>query len=296
MTAKSAVKIRTALTLLAAVLLFSAPAAQRQETQSVRQETPRTAESGRGAKRSRRVAKTATRPEPPSPFWRVRVSPEPPFAVTLEAENAPLAEVAAELSRQLKVPVTVGPALARRLVTLEVEGFTPEAAARALAPQPFAAYLLSGDPAQPPACLGIFLNAASDPPPAADGLVRGRSELVMFGGDTEDGAGPSAGQAADAADRLPSVRFEEGTLAVRARRQPLMVVLYLVAEKLGVPFEALEETDELVDAEFSTSSLEYALRSLSPAATLYVTKNLVTQETTPVRLVLARGGQYAKPR
>jgi hypothetical protein len=293
-----AVKTRVALILLVAALLVSAPAAGRQEPPSARRtEAPPAAENGRGTKRTRRPAKAVPRREPRAPFWRVRVSPEAPFAVTLEAEEAPLAEVAAELARQLKVPVTVSPALARRAVTLEVEGFTPEAAARALAPQAFAAYLLTGDPAQPPECLGIFLNAASDPPPATDGLVRGRSELVMFGGNTEDGTGQSEGPAAGAQeDRLPSVSFAEGTLAVRARRQPLMVVLFLVAEKLGVPFEALEETDELIDAEFSTSSLDYALRSLSPAATLYVTKNLVTQEVNPVRLVLARKRQHAKPR
>jgi len=73
---------------------------------------------------------------------------------------------------------------------------------------------------------------------------------------------------------------------VRAHKQPLSVVLFKIANEIGVPFELRYESPEVVDVEFSNYTLEQALRSLSPEVRFYYRLDLQTFQAQPLRMAL----------
>ena len=77
--------------------------------------------------------------------WRVRVKHESTFFLTARANEAPLSQIAAEFSRQLKAPVILSRVMQKQLVTLDFQDVPLESALQILAPLPFIHYELQGN-------------------------------------------------------------------------------------------------------------------------------------------------------
>jgi hypothetical protein len=161
-----------------------------------------------------------------------------------------------------------------------------------LAPLPYIDYELSGDGATQPRVLGIFLYAFNEEPPAHDAVAKGSEEAILITGNTEEGT--EAYEKEHQKDDAPlSVKFERNLVSVRARQQPLTVVLYEIASKVDIPFEMKYESSDLVDVNFSNYTLEQAARALSPNIRLYQRVNLTNYESTPLRLSLVQPANSA---
>ncbi|MDQ1591902.1 MAG: hypothetical protein QOG71_2529 [Pyrinomonadaceae bacterium] len=218
-----------------------------------------------------------------TPLWTLKVTKKTPISMTLSSKNGQLSEIAAEMSKRLKVPVILTPLMQKQRITQAFEAMPLEGALRLLAPQVYVDYELSGDGAQPKP-IGIYLQGMNEQPPAEASVVKGDSEAILIEGNTEDGM--EATNVKDE-DRSPlRVTVEKNQLSVKARKQPLTAVLYEIASKVDIPFEMKYESTELVDVDFNNFTMEQAVRTLSPNIRLYQRTNLTSYEVRPLRLVL----------
>jgi hypothetical protein len=218
------------------------------------------------------------------PPWNLKVTRKAPASITLSAKNGSLSEIASEISRRLKVPVILTPLMQRQRISQEFEALPVEGALRLLAPQVYIDYELSGDAAAMPKIVGIYLQGLNEQPPADAAVVKGGSEALLIEGNTEDRI-----EVADEkeAEKQPlRVTFEKNQISVHARKQPLTAVLYEIASKVDIPFEMKYESTELVDLDFSSYTMEQAVRTISPNIRLYQRTNLSNYEVRPLRLVL----------
>ncbi|MDT5158071.1 MAG: hypothetical protein QOC99_2899 [Acidobacteriota bacterium] len=227
------------------------------------------------------AATTAQAKEKP---WSVKMTRSAPQTFTIKAKDASMSEIAGELSRLLKVPVTLSPVMSKQRVTLDFGGLNLEATLRMLAPQPYIDYVAGGDEAQPKP-LAIYLQANNERAPSTTAAVHGNTEAILIEGDTEEGTDSEAQKKKEEEDPL-RVTFANNQLSVRARKQPLSVVLFKIANEVGVPFELRYESPETVDIEFTNYPLEQAFRSLSPGVRFYYRLDLQTFQVQPLRLAL----------
>lgn len=248
---------------------------------------PAAASARQGAAPDRQDARPAKQPAAPAAAkpWSLKMSEAAPHTFTLKSKEANVSEVAAELSRLSGVPVSVGPQLAKQKLTLEFGGMNLVAALRMLAPQSYVDYVAGGDGGAEPKPLAAYLLAAGEPQPSATAAVRATTEAILIEGNTEEGTDAEPRKEKEEENPL-SVSYANNYLSVRARKQPLTVVLFKIASEVGVPFEMRHETSELVDVEFSNYTLEQALRSLSPGVRFYYRLDLQTFQMQPLRLAL----------
>jgi hypothetical protein len=228
---------------------------------------------------------TAAQAKDAAKGWSVRMSKAAPHTFTVKAKEAPLSEVAGEFSRLLKVPFTLSPLLEKQRVSLDFSGMNLESALRMLAPQAYIDYVAGGDDLQPKA-LAVYLHAFNERPPSLTATVKGNSEAILIEGDTEEGVGDEETRKKREAENPLRVTFAQRQLSVRARKQPLTVVLFKIASEIGVPFEMRWESPDLVDVEFDNYSIEQAVRTLSPAVRLYYRMDLQSFDVQPLRLAL----------
>jgi hypothetical protein len=229
--------------------------------------------------------KPAEAAQSPAKGWSVRMSKGAPHTFTVKARESPLTEIAAELSKLTKVPVTLSPLMARQKVSLDFAGLNLEATLRMLAPQGYVDYVAGGEAGDEPKPLALYLLGANEKAPATTAAVRGNSEAILIEGDTEEGTDSEAQKKRVEEDPL-RVTWSNNQLSVRARKQPLSVVLYKIASEVGVPFEMRYESAELVDVEFQNYPLDQAFRSLSPGVKFYYRVDLQTFQVQPLRLAL----------
>jgi len=229
--------------------------------------------------------KTAAKDLPPGkdklPFT-LRVTDDQIIGISLKAKDVPLKQIATELSRRLKIPVLVTTIMEKHLVTTNFSDLVIEPALQMLAPQVFIDYEIDSTPGKQPRPVGIYLQGYNEPPPSENAVVRGNSDVMVIEGDTEDNGTPSEKADEDAL----KVSYEKGSLSVRAKKEPLVVILYGIANELGIPLEVRNEVTDLVTVNITKSSIEYALQQLGPNIRLYVRTDLQIQEKTPLRLVL----------
>lgn len=270
-------------TLCAVIILLCAPTtafpkSQQSEPRTDNQTKPAEATQPKPAKREQ----TAQKPLEKGAF-RLRLSKSQPKTISLRALEAPMPEIASELGREYKVPVQLSPVMQKQLITIEFSEMPLDAALRMLAPQPYVDYESGGDFEQPKP-LAIYLHALNEPPPALSASVKNSSEAILIEGDTEEGVErPDSSKE----EEIPlSVSFAKNQLSVRARKQPLTVVLFKVASVLSVPFDLRFDSNEIIDIDFSNQPLDQAVRSLSPAIRFYYRTDLQTFETLPLRLAL----------
>jgi hypothetical protein len=221
------------------------------------------------------------------PLWRLSVSKETPPTMTLKAKNAPLKDIAAELSRKLKVLVILSPLMQKQRVTMDFENVPIEGAVKMLAPLPYVDYEISGDPNEPQHLMGIYLYAFNEEPPDRNAVAKGSEEAILVEGNTEEGTDAYEKQR-EKDDTPLLVKVDKNMLSVRARKQPLSVILYEIAHKVDIPFEMKYESSDLVDVNFTNYTLEQAVRTLSPNIRLYQRVNLTNYESMPLRLLLVQ--------
>jgi hypothetical protein len=158
-----------------------------------------------------------------------------------------------------------------------------EPAMQQLAPQVFIDYEIDTAAGKSPRPLGIYLQGYNEPPPAENAVVKGNSDVMVIEGDTED-----TGEAKDKDDKEQelTVKYEKGELSVIARKQPVIVVLYAIANELGIPLQVTNEVVDPISVNIQKSSVESALQQLNQNIRLYVRADLMTQERRPLRIVL----------
>jgi hypothetical protein len=118
-------------------------------------------------------------------------------------------------------------------------------------------------------------------------VVKGGDEAILISGNTEEGT-EEYQKKLEQEDLPLIVKFEKNLLSVRAKQQPLAVVVAQIAGKVDIPFEMKYESTDLVDVSFSNYTMEQAARAISPNVRLYQRVNLTTYEATPLRLLLVR--------
>ena len=271
-------------TLCAALVLLTVLASASPVAQDAKPRADKKAKTGEAAQTKPPVSE----PLPDEPLekgkWRLVVSKGSPRFVTLQALEAPIDEIASALGREFNVPVQLSPLMKQQTVTIEFGQLPLDAALRSLAPQPYVDYEMGGDLAQPRP-LGIYLHALNEPSPSLSAAIKNSSEAILIEGDTEEGT--DLAEDSKKQDEQPlTVSFAKNQLSVRARKQPLVVVLYKVANVLSVPFDLRHDSTEVVDVDFINQPLDQAVRSLSPAIRLYYRTDLQTFETMPLRLAL----------
>lgn len=219
------------------------------------------------------------------PFWRLRVSKASPRMLSLKAKGAPLTEIVSELSKKLSVPVLLSPLMQKQRVTLDFENMPLEGAVRLLAPLPYIDYEVGGDLSGQRRLIGVFLYAFNEEPPSRNVNTSGSMEAVLIEGNTEEGTEAYEKQQQKEENPL-RVQFEHNRLSVRARKQPLSVVLYEIASKIDIPFDMKYVSTEVVNVNFSSYAIEDAVQAIAPNVRLLVRTNLTNSETIPLRLAL----------
>ena len=67
------------------------------------------------------AAATQSPAKPPVKSWSVRMSKSAPYTFTVKAKESPLPEIADELAKLTKVPVTLSPVMAKQKVTITLD-------------------------------------------------------------------------------------------------------------------------------------------------------------------------------
>jgi hypothetical protein len=210
--------------------------------------------------------------------FRLRITKGHLTGVSLKADKASLTEIAADLSKLLAAPVSLGPTMQKQIITVEFADIPLEPAMRLLAPRVFMDYEIRAD-AQPK-LLGIFLVGQDDPDPAKDAIVQGSSQALLFEGNTEETVEQPV------AEEPLQVDLEDDNLTIKSKKQPLIALLITIADVLGVPAEIKYESNEIVDTVIKNTPFEDAIPRLSPNIRLYVRADLTRSERTALRLVL----------
>ena len=214
--------------------------------------------------------------------FTLRITNDQIIGISLKAQDVKLKEVASELSRRLKIPVLLTPIVERHPITTNFSDLVLEPAMQMLAPQVYIDYEIDSSPGKQPRPLAIYLQGYNEPPPADNAVVRGNSDVMVVEGDTEDTGNDSKTKE----DQELKVKYEKGLLTVNARKQPLVIVLYAIANELNVPLEVKNEVADLVNISIAQASVDSVLQQLGPNIRLYVRADLQLQERRPLRMVL----------
>lgn len=218
--------------------------------------------------------------------WSVRATRQTPQTFSVKAKDARVADITNELSRLLKIPIVLSPVMEKQRVTVDFSGMNLEGTVRLLAPQVFVDYAVGGEGQFEPKPLAIYLQALNERPPSPNESVKSNSEAILIEGDTEEGTGDEEAQRKrDEANPL-KVSYVKNQLSVRARQQPLSVVLFKIASEVGIPFEMRYDSTEMVNVEFNNYTLEQAVRALSPSVRLFYRADLQNYDVQPLRLAL----------
>jgi hypothetical protein len=112
---------------------------------------------------------------------------------------------------------------------------------------------------------------------------------MLIEGNTEDGAAQESGEEKSKDEEEPPLRvvFLQNQLTVKAKQQPLPLVLLKIGETLGIPVDVQNEKMDPIDANISKLSVEDAVRQLSPNIKMFVRADLTRSERRALRLVLA---------
>lgn len=203
------------------------------------------------------------------------------IGVSLKAKDINLKAIASELSKQLKIPILLTPIVEKHMVTVNFSDLVIEPAMQMLAPQVFIDYEIDTTPGKQPRPVAVYLQGYNERPPADNAVVKSASDVMVIEGDTEDD-----GTRKEEEEEDLKITFEKGQLSVKSKKQPLVVVLYGIANQLGIPLEVKNEVMDLVTVNINKSSVESALQELGPHIRLYLRADLLVGDRRPLRLVL----------
>jgi len=225
------------------------------------------------------------------PSFVLTVKTRPILNISLKAEKTKVSAVAQELAKQLKVPVQLGKERQNELLTVEFSELTLEPALQLLAPQVYVDYEINTGEMMPKP-LAIFLLDQNQGEPPLSRAVNGSTQSMLIEGNTEDGVEPETDEAKQKLEEQPlRITFQNGLLSVKAKKQPLPLVLLKIGEEMGIPVELPNQTDSIVDTEISKLPLEDVVRQLSPHIRLFLRADLTHAERRALRLVLADQAQ-----
>jgi len=225
------------------------------------------------------------------PSFVLTVKTRPILNISLKAEKAKVSEVAQELSKRLKVPVQLGKERQKELITVEFSELTLEPALQLLAPQVYVDYEINtGEMMPKPLAIYLFDENQGEPPLSA--AVNGSTQSMLIEGNTEDGVEPETDEAKQKLEEQPlRITYQNKLLTVKAKKQPLPLVLLKVGEQTGIPVEIQDQTVSIVDTEISKLPIEDVVRQLSPHIRLFLRADLTHAEKRALRLVLAEQAQ-----
>jgi hypothetical protein len=230
----------------------------------------------------------------PKPAYVLTVKTKPILNISLKAEKARVADVAQALSDRLKVPVVLGKAQQNEKITVEFSELTLEPALQLLAPQVYVDYEIDTGTLNPKP-LGIYLFDANQGEPPLTAAVNGNTQSMLIEGNTEDGVEPQTDEAKQKLEQQPlRITFANNLLTVKAKKQPLPVVLLKIGEEIGIPVEIQDQAVTIIDTEISKLPVEDVVRQLSPHIRLYLRADLTRAEKRALRLVLAGQAQASQ--
>jgi hypothetical protein len=225
------------------------------------------------------------------PAYALTIKTRPILNLSLKAEKARVADIAQQISDRLKIPVVLGKDRQNEFITVEFSELTLEPALQLLAPQVYVDYEVDTG-ALTPKPLGIYLFDANQGEPPLSGAVNGSTQSMLIEGNTEDGVEPQTDEAKQKLEEQPlRIVFEKGLLTVKAKKQPLPVVLLKIGEQIGIPVEIQDQSVTIVDTEISKLPVEDVVRQLSPHIRLFLRADLTRAERRALRLVLAEQAQ-----
>ena len=226
------------------------------------------------------------KPGPKLPYT-LTVKMRPILNISLKAEKAKMSEVSQELSKKLKVPIFLGPERQNELITVEFSELTLEPALQLMSPTVYLDYEIDTGSGEPPKPLGIFFYDANQAEPPATAVVTGTGQSMLIEGNTEDGVEPEGGEAKKEDEQPLRITYENKLLTVKAKKQPLSLVLLKIGEELGIPVDIQTQNLTEVDTEISKLPVEDVVRQLSPHIRLFVRADLTRAEKRALRLVYA---------
>ena len=219
--------------------------------------------------------------------FTLKVKTKPILNLSLKAEKAKLVDVSQELSKRLKVPVFLGPALEKQMVSVEFNELTLEPALQLLAPAVYIDYEVNMATAAPPQPIGIFLYADNQSEPPVNAVVPGNTQSLLIEGNTEEGVEPQSEEDKKKQEEQPlRILFEKNHLSVKAKQQPLSLVLLKIGEQLGIPVEIGYSSTDTVSTEINKLPVEDVIRQLAPNILLFVRADLQHSDRRALRLVL----------
>jgi len=249
-------------------------------TLSVAQKPAPAADTKQGAKEAKPAdAKPATKLP-----YTLTVKLRPILNISLKAEKAKISEVSQELSKKLKTPIFLGPERQNELITVEFSELTLEPALQLMSPTVYVDYEIDTGSGEPPKPLGIFFYDANQSEPPATAVVTGTGQSMLIEGNTEDGV-PTEGE--EKKEEPLRITYDNKLLSVKAKKQPLSLVLLKIGEELGIPVDIQTQNLTEVDTEISKLPVEDVVRQLSPHIRLFVRADLTRAEKRALRLVYA---------
>jgi hypothetical protein len=268
---------RTAALLVLALLVFGTSARSQEAKQA-------------GAQEPKPQPKESTAPDkkPVKPGFAWTIKKQPILNLSLKAEKAKMSEVAQALSEKLKIPVFLGPERQKETISIEFSELTLEPALQLMSPTVFVDYELDTGSMNPPKPLGIFFYDVNQGEPPLTAVVTGTNQSMLIEGNTEDGVEPTTEEEKRKLEEKPlRVRYENALLTVKAKQQPLPLVLLKIGEELGIPVDIQNERLDPIDADISKLPIEDVVRQLSPHIKFYYRADLTRAEKRALRMVMA---------
>ena len=234
------------------------------------------------------LAQKPAKPAAAKPSFVLTVKTQPILNISLKADKARMSEVAQDLSKKLKTAVFLGPERQNELLTTEFSELTLEPALQLMSPTVYVDYEIDTGSSGPPKALGIYFYDANQGEPPLTAVVNGSSQSLLIEGNTEDGVEPATDEEKQKVEEQPlRVSYVNNNLTVKARKQPLPLVLLKIGEELGIPVDIQEQNIAIVDTDISKLPVEDAVRQLSPHIRLFLRADLTRGEKRALRLVLA---------
>ncbi|HKG62007.1 MAG TPA: hypothetical protein VKB05_19770 [Pyrinomonadaceae bacterium] len=221
--------------------------------------------------------------------YTIKIKTRPIVNISLKAEKAKMSEVAQEISKQLKVPIYLGTERQNERVTIEFSELMLEPAMQLLSPTVYVDYEIDTGSGAPPKALAIYLFDTNQGEPPLTTVVNGSSQSMLIEGNTEDGVEPQTDDEKKKVEEQPlRIQFKDNLLSVKAKKQPVALVLLKIGEELGIPVDIQDQNvATVIDAEISKLPVEDVVRQLSTQIRLFVRADLTRAERRALRLVLA---------
>jgi hypothetical protein len=157
-----------------------------------------------------------------------------------------------------------------------------------LSPSVYVDYEVDSGSQEPPRALGIYLYDLNQGEPPVSAVIHGSTQSMLIEGDTEDGVEAETEEEKKKREEQPlRVTYENYVLSVKAKKQPLPLVLLKIGEAVGIPVDIQDSNMELIDADISKLSIEDAVRQLSPNIKVFVRADLMRSERRALRMVVA---------